>query len=258
MKIRSHSSSPELFNGIPQHVSIIMDGNGRWASKRRLPRIMGHQRGVEVLHEVIEYANQIGVKYLSAWAFSTANWNRPKEEVLGLMGLLKRTIQKDLVTFHKRNARLRIIGSRENLSDEILTLIDHAEETTKNNTGITIVIFFNYDGKFDIMQAVHRFYQDHPQQKNPPHERDLDPYLLTKAIPEPELVIRSGNLFRFSNYMIWQCAFSEFFFSDKLWPDFKADDLQRAIDHYRSTERKFGKISHMEPELGEKQVLASF
>lgn len=230
-----------------------MDGNGRWASKRGLPRLVGHQRGLDVLHDIIEYAHEAGIAYISAWAFSTANWNRPQEEISGLMKLLRRTIQKDLATFHKRNARLKIIGDRAGISPDLIELIEHAEASTKDNDAITVLILFNYDGRSDILQATNRFYQDEVQKQSsssaqeikliPPTPEQLANYLLTANIPEPDLVIRTSGLTRISNYMIWQCAFSEYYFSEKLWPDFKRDDFQRALDFYQGTERKFGHVN---------------
>lgn len=225
---------------LPKHVSIIMDGNGRWASKRARPRILGHQKGVDVLHDIIEHAHDCGITTLSAWAFSTSNWNRPADEVAGLMKLMRRTLQKDIDQFHKRNARLRIVGFREGLQKDLVGLIEHSERVTANNTAMDVIIFFNYDGQADIVQAVQRCIAEDIME---PTKQDINQRLLTGDMPDPDLLIRTSGIMRISNYMLWQTKFTEYFFSEKLWPDFTRADLDAALAYYTSVDRKFGFVN---------------
>lgn len=227
---------------MPTHVALIMDGNGRWAESRNQPRLFGHKKGVDALKKAIEFAVEHQIKYLSAWAFSTANWKRPQDEISGLMTILRHTLEKDLQEFHGQKIKLKVIGFLEDLDPNLRSLIQKAEETTKNNTALTLIIQFNYDGKRDLVTAM----------KSLIHEgtaaEDITDDLIAKEtlmgqFPDPDLVIRTSGVVRLSNYMLWQCAFSEFVFLKKNWPDFTADDFKQALEIYQGYERKFGDIS---------------
>lgn len=234
------------FNNLPQHVALIMDGNGRWAKRRGMPRLFGHQRGVETLKNIINYALEIGIPTLSAWAFSTANWKRPETEVSGLMTLLKKTLTKDLHSFHEKGIRLEVIGLREGVAADVLEKIDEAVELTRHNTKLNLAILFNYDGRSDILNAAKtlatKVKQGHldPEQLT---EELFSQHMLTSHLPDPDLLIRTSGLVRLSNFMMWQCIFTELVFFEKYWPDFTADDFKAALVQFQNCERKFGQIA---------------
>lgn len=229
----------------PEHIAIIMDGNGRWAKGQGLPRSAGHKKGVETLRQVVRTSGEIGVKYLTLFAFSSENWNRPAEEVGFLMGLLKTFVKRDLEKLHNENVRVSVIGGRENLQVDILKLLLEAEETTAQNTGLNLVIAFNYGARDEIVRATQTIAADVKSgllNADDVNEDCLSSYLDTKSIPDPELIIRSSGEQRLSNFLLWQAAYSEFVFVDELWPDFSKEVYLCAIDKYKSRERRFGGV----------------
>ena len=228
---------------VPAHVAIIMDGNGRWASARGLPRAMGHRKGVEAVREAVKTAAECGVSYLTLFAFSSEIWNRPESEVSDLMGLLKTFIRRDLAVLHKQNVRIRVIGDRTNLASDILPLLLEAEETTRENTGITLVIAFNYGSRDEIARTMRKLAGDvaagrlDPAQLTP--ER-ISASLDTADIPDPDLVIRTSGEERLSNFLLWQAAYAELMFVPEFWPDFSRETFRAALSRYAARERRFG------------------
>lgn len=233
---------------IPEHVTIIMDGNGRWAKLHGRERLFGHNSGVESVRECCEYAVEAGIRYLSLYAFSEENWNRPKEEVDGLMALMIRSIIGELETFRKNNIRFLVIGNREHLPADVLANIDMAQAETASNDGLTLVVMMSYSGKWDILQAARRYAdavaEAVRQGKEAPQldEASFVTYLATSGIPDPDLMIRTSGEQRISNYMLWQTAYTEFYFTDTLWPDFRKKDFDLALEAFRSRDRRYGKI----------------
>lgn len=227
----------------PRHVAIIMDGNGRWAKARGLPRALGHREGVEALRRAVEASRELGLTHLSVYAFSTENWNRPQTEIDALFDLLRVFVRRDLARLHKDGVRVRIIGSREGLSEDILALIDEAVETTKANTRLTLNIAFNYGGRSEIVAAVKdiaRAAQEGRLQTDQIDEAMISRMLWTSESPEPDLVIRTSGELRLSNFLLWSSAYAELMFMDLLWPDFTKESLEKAIDAYRRRDRRFG------------------
>ena len=238
--------SESVFVTVPEHVAIIMDGNGRWAKQRGLPRTMGHRKGVEAVRETVRAAGAAGIKYLTLFAFSSENWRRPEAEVSDLLGLLKAFIRRDLAELHRQNVRIKVIGDRHSLRSDILGLLLEAEETTKDNTALTLVIAFNYGSRDEIARAVVSLARD--VEAGCLRAQDITPALInarldTAGIPDPDLIIRTSGEERLSNFLLWQAAYSELYFSDKLWPDFDAAALDDAFADYASRERRFGKTS---------------
>jgi undecaprenyl diphosphate synthase len=231
---------------IPAHVAIIMDGNGRWAKKRGLPRTMGHRKGVEAVREAVRVAGDVGISYLTLFAFSSENWTRPETEVSDLMGLLKAFIRRDLAELHSENVRIRVIGSRENLRGDILPLLLEAEETTRANTGLTLVIAFNYGSRDEIARAARRLALKVQSGAIRPEDIDalaLDRELDTFGIPDPDLLIRTSGEERLSNFLLWQSAYTELLFVPEFWPDFSRDTFYAALANYSGRERRFGGIA---------------
>ncbi len=227
----------------PRHVAIIMDGNGRWAKARGLPRALGHKEGVEALRRAVEASRELGLTHLSVYAFSTENWNRPQTEIDALFDLLRVFVRRDLARLHKDGVRVRIVGSREGLSEDILALIDEAVETTKANTRLTLNIAFNYGGRSEIVAAVKdiaRAAQEGRLQADQIDEAMISRMLWTSESPEPDLVIRTSGELRLSNFLLWSGAYAELMFMDLLWPDFTKESLEKAIDAYRRRDRRFG------------------
>lgn len=229
---------------LPTHVTIIMDGNGRWANLHGKERIYGHYEGAESVRACCEYAVERGIKYLSLFAFSTENWNRPDAEVSSLMNLMMKSLIEEFDTFQQNNIILRVIGDRSNLSGELVECIADVESKTSSNTGMTLIIMLNYSGKWDIMQATQRYAED---VRNDAVDASLTPemyarYLSTAGIPDPDLMIRTSGEQRISNYMLWQCAYTEFYFTDVLWPDFRKKDFAAALKAYSERDRRYGKI----------------
>ncbi len=225
---------------VPGHIAIIMDGNGRWAKKRSMPRTYGHSVGAKRFKEIAEYCNKIGVKYLTVYAFSTENWKRPKEEVDAILDLL-RDYLKDATNFADKNVKLRFIGNREILPADIRELMEKGENNTKDADGMTACIALNYGGRDEMKNAVSRIIADgvKPQEVT---EELISSYLYTNGMPDPDLIIRPSGEYRLSNFLTWQSAYSEFYFDSVLWPDFTKKDLERAIDEYNGRNRRFGGI----------------
>lgn len=222
---------------------MIMDGNGRWAKKRFMPRIMGHKRGVETVRDTVKSCIDLGVEYLTLFAFSSENWRRPPDEVSFLMGLFKEALKREVVKLHESHIRLVIIGDRSRFDPLLLKEIHAAEKLTEHNTRLTLTIAANYGGRWDMMQAMHRLLQVHPEKAASFTEQDLAPFLSMPYAPEPDLFIRTGGEQRISNFLLWQLAYTELYFTDTLWPDFDRAELQRAIDSYQKRERRFGRTS---------------
>ncbi|MFE1598820.1 isoprenyl transferase [Methylobacterium sp. ID0610] len=232
--------------GIPAHVAIIMDGNGRWAARRGLPRAEGHRRGVEAVRRAVRAAIDLGVQYLTVYSFSSENWRRPAAEVADLMGLLKLFVRRDLADLHANGVRVRIIGERRGLADDIAALLREAEERTAQNTRLTLVVAFNYGGRQEIVRAVQALARAVQEGRLAPEAIDLAAVgtaLDTHDIPDPDLVIRTSGEQRVSNFLTWQTAYSEFVFIPDLWPDFDHAAFAAAVGEYRSRERRFGGLS---------------
>jgi undecaprenyl diphosphate synthase len=229
--------------GLPRHVGIIMDGNGRWASARSLPRFEGHRRGVEAVRRTVRAANDLGISYLSIYAFSAENWSRPPDEVSDLMGLLKRFIRNDLADLHKQNVRVRVIGSREELASDLSSLLDEAEDLTRDNSGLTLVIAFNYGGRQEIAEAAKQLAIRAMRGEIDPASIDpaaISASLYTAEFPDPDLIIRTSGEQRLSNFLMWQSAYAELVFLPIHWPDFDRTSLETALAQYGSRERRFG------------------
>lgn len=230
----------------PVHVAIIMDGNGRWAAARGLPRREGHRRGVEALRNIVKAAGELGIRYLTIYSFSAENWSRPADEIEDLMGLLKRFVRNDLADLHKNDVRVKIIGERMNLKPDIRALLDEAEELTKNNSGPTLVVAFNYGAQQEIAAAARTLAEQVSRGELAADQIDaakLASQLYTKDIPDPDLIIRTSGEERLSNFLLWQAAYAEFVFVPTLWPDFDKAALEAAVDEFRKRERRFGGLS---------------
>jgi undecaprenyl diphosphate synthase len=233
---------PEKRRAIPQHIAIIMDGNGRWARGRGQPRIFGHRAGTENIRAIVSEANQVGVRYLTLYAFSTENWSRPSLEVQGLMQILADYIDRETQNLHQQQVRLRHLGRLDGLSPRLRKKVQHAIELTAQNSGLTLAVAFNYGGRADIIDAVRRIVAQgvSPDQID---EDMLDANLSTAGMPHPDLVIRPSGEHRISNFLIWQAAYSEYWFTPVLWPDFRPEHLHQAISEYGQRERRFGGLS---------------
>ncbi len=230
---------------IPVHVSIIMDGNGRWARGRGLERVAGHYEGVESVRAVTEAAVEAGVRYLSLFAFSEENWARPQQEVESLMHLMFDTMASELETFLRNGIRFRVLGNRSRFSARMLARIEEMEAATASNERLTLVLFFSYSGKWDILQAARQLVRDyagHPEDIDNVSLEDFDKLLITSDIPDPDLIIRTSGEQRLSNYLLWQGAYSEFYFTDTLWPDFRRESFFEALDEYSKRDRRYGKV----------------
>ncbi|MBP1875653.1 Ditrans,polycis-undecaprenyl-diphosphate synthase ((2E,6E)-farnesyl-diphosphate specific) [Ensifer adhaerens] len=231
---------------VPEHVAIIMDGNGRWANARGLPRTMGHRKGVEAVRDAVKTAAEAGVRYLTLFAFSSENWNRPQAEVTDLMGLLKAFIRRDLADLHRENVRIRIIGERSNLRGDILPLLIEAEETTSGNTGITLVIAFNYGARDELTRAMRRLATEVAEGRLRPEDitqERIAASLDTAGIPDPDLILRTSGEERLSNFLLWQGAYSELLFVPELWPDFTRETFLSALEKFACRERRFGGLA---------------
>ena len=220
-----------------------MDGNGRWARQRMLPRVAGHQRGVESLRDMVKSCRDLGVEYLTVFAFSSENWRRPEEEVSFLMQLFIKMLEIEMKRMHENNMRLRIIGDRSRFDTALQKLIIEAEQLTAANTGLTLTIAANYGGRWDIMQATKSMLREHPVRSESFTEDDLEPYLSLHYAPEPDLFIRTGGEQRISNFLLWQLAYTELYFTDMLWPEFDRAAFEAAIKSYQQRERRFGRTS---------------
>ncbi|MEN8116307.1 MAG: isoprenyl transferase [Bacteroidota bacterium] len=233
-------------NNIPQHVAIIMDGNGRWAEKHGKARITGHEHGVESVRSAVEGAGEIGIKHLTLYAFSTENWERPKEEVDALMGLLIHAIEAETDSLMENNVRLSAIGNLGAMPEKVREKLEDCIDRLKLNTGLNLILALSYSGKWEIIEAVKKIAHDSVQGKIKPeniNNKLFDEYLSTAGIPDPELLIRTSGESRISNFLLWQIAYSELYFTEKLWPDFRKEDLFEATLDYQNRERRFGKTS---------------
>lgn len=225
---------------LPEHIAIIMDGNGRWAKRRALPRTAGHAAGSKTFKDIARYCNKIGLKYLTVYAFSTENWKRPKDEVDNIMKIFKEYLE-DTKNFKDENIRLQFIGDRSVLDPEIQQLMKQSEEDSKNATGLHLNIAINYGGRDEIVHAVRNIVESGVKAEDVTEEM-ISEKLYTAGQPDPDFIIRPSGEYRLSNYLIWQSAYAEYWFSDILWPDFKPKDLEKAIDEYNSRNRRFGGI----------------
>lgn len=227
---------------IPQHISIIMDGNGRWAKERGKERVFGHLNGVDSVRAVTEACVEHGVKYLSLYAFSEENWNRPESEVSYLMQLMQKAIGDEVETLMKNGVRFRVLGNRARLAPLLNESITALEEMTAGNERLTMIIFLSYSGKWDILQAAKRMAAEHPDDIDLMTMEDFSSYLVTDGIPDPDLIIRTSGEQRISNYLLWQGAYSEFYFTEVLWPDFRKDEFKKALESYAARDRRYGKV----------------
>ncbi len=234
---------------IPAHVAIIMDGNGRWAKRRGLPRTMGHAQGARVVEQILEDADHMGIRYLTVYAFSTENWTRPAAEVKALMNLLRSYMKTSLVKCAKNNVRVRVIGDKTALDEDLRESIDYLEQQTKDNTGIGFQIAINYGGRDELRRAVSRIAEDVKEGRLSPEdisEDTINGALDTGGIPDPDLLIRTCGEERISNFLLWQLAYSELYFTEKAWPDFDKAELEKAIDAYNHRERRFGGLTEVQ------------
>jgi undecaprenyl diphosphate synthase len=241
----SHASSTQEIpphDVVPRHVAIIMDGNGRWAKRQRLPRIAGHRRGVESVRSAVTACAERGVQYLTLFAFSSENWRRPAEEVQLLMQLFQMALSSEVEKLHRNGVRLKVVGDTQRFDPTIRRLIEQGERLTADNQRLTLTVAANYGGRWDILQAVNRFFREHPAAREI-QEEQLTPYLAMSYAPEPDLFIRTGGEQRVSNFLLWQLAYTELYFTETLWPDFDAAALDEAIGSFRNRERRFGRTS---------------
>lgn len=231
---------------LPKHIAVIMDGNGRWATERGLPRIAGHKEGIESVREIVKASSQIGVKFITLYAFSIENWNRPGAEVSGLMRLLEQYLRNEIDELHENNVRLMSIGKLSSLPKVVQKLLKFASEKTKNNTGLTLTLALSYSGRWDIVRAVQMIALDVRRGKISPEdisEETFSGYLQTHNVPPPDLMIRTSGEMRLSNFLLWEMAYSEIYITNKFWPDFRRNEYYDAITDYLQRERRFGKTS---------------
>lgn len=240
--MNNHAGSAAM----PRHVAIIMDGNGRWARARGLPRSAGHRKGVEALRRAVRAAGDMGIKYLTIFSFSSENWSRPPAEVSFLLDLMRHFVRQDVAELHRENVRILIIGERQGLAPDIVTLIAETEERTRANTGLTLVVAFNYGSRQEIAKAARDLALAVKEGRIDPESITpelLGSHLSTEGIPDPDLLIRTSGEQRLSNYLLWQCAYTEFVFVEEYWPDFSRETLQRAVAEYMTRERRFGGLT---------------
>ena len=242
------SMSEKPMNRVPVHVSMIMDGNGRWAKERGKERLYGHFEGVESVRACVEAAVETGVKYLSVYAFSEENWNRPQAEVDGLMELMVKAMAAEMERLNRNGVRFMVIGNRDRLSASLNEVIDSCMEMTSANDTLTLIVFLSYSGKWDILQAAKKLVQKALASEQGMEEvmsmnvDGFDSYLATAGIPDPDLIVRTSGENRLSNYLLWQGAYSEFYFTDTLWPDFRKDEFRLALDEFAKRDRRYGKV----------------
>ena len=240
--------STETITKVPVHISMIMDGNGRWAKERGKERVYGHFEGFESVRACVEAALEHGVKYLSVFAFSEENWNRPQEEVLALMGLMVKAMAAEMVSLNRNGVRFMVLGNRDRLSAELNAEIDSCMDMTSGNEALTLIVFLSYSGKWDILQAARKMALEmieHPERREELENMGVDGfdrYLVTAGIPDPDLIVRTSGESRISNYMLWQGAYSEFLFVDTLWPDFRKEEFRKALESYAKRDRRYGKV----------------
>jgi undecaprenyl diphosphate synthase len=242
MTLTSSTQDLPEASGMPTHVAIIMDGNGRWATRRFLPRVTGHAKGVEAVRGIVEACMQRGIAYLTLFAFSSENWRRPPEEVSLLMRLFMSALEREVGKMHANGIRLKVVGDLSRFDEALQKMIATAEVKTANNTGLTVTICANYGGRWDILQAMEKMVADKPGAAQF-SEADFAPYLSMAYAPEPDLFIRTGGEQRISNFLLWQLAYAELYFTETYWPDFDAAALDLAISSYQQRERRFGRTS---------------
>ena len=238
----------EEMANVPVHVSFIMDGNGRWAKERGKERVYGHFEGVESVRACVEASVEFGVKYMSIYAFSEENWNRPQEEVLALMGLMVKAMAAEMDSLDRNGVRFMVLGNRDRLDKELNDVIDSCMARTAHNDKLTLIVFLSYSGKWDILQAARKMALE--MMESPQKREELmgagvecfDRYLVTAGIPDPDLIVRTSGESRLSNYMLWQGAYSEFLFVDTLWPDFRKEEYRAALESYAKRDRRYGKV----------------
>ena len=240
--------SSETISRVPVHVSLIMDGNGRWAKERGKERVYGHFEGVESVRACVEAALETGVRYLSVFAFSEENWNRPQEEVTALMGLMVKAMAAEMAALDKNGVRFVVLGNRDRLGDELNADIDSCMGMTAHNDALTLIVFLSYSGKWDILQAAKKMAAEMAADPGRAEEimnmdvNGFDRYLVTAGIPDPDLIVRTSGESRISNYLLWQGAYSEFLFVDTLWPDFRKEEFRKALESYSKRDRRYGKV----------------
>ncbi|MBM3248155.1 MAG: isoprenyl transferase [Candidatus Omnitrophica bacterium] len=230
---------------LPQHIAIIMDGNGRWAKQRGLPRAAGHKAGIDNFKKIVKVANEIGIKYLTLFAFSTENWKRPRREISMLMGALERFLDRELAELNKNNIRLRVIGREDPIPKNIIEKLRNTQKLTKNNTGLTLNLALNYGGRTEIVDAAKKMTKSILMKKNDIeqiNEDNFSEFLYTADTPDPDLLIRTSGEMRISNFLLWQLSYAELYFTKKFWPDFHREDLLDAIKDFQSRQRRFGDI----------------
>ena len=248
MTVRTESSQPQskqLTQGsskVPIHVAIIMDGNGRWAQKRGLPRLAGHRMGVDCIHGVLDTLGQKGVKYVTLYAFSTENWNRPPDEVEGILELMLEALQEQTQTLHENNVQILHIGKADRLSPQLEQAVNHAQELTCGNTGVTLNFAFDYGGRDEILEAVKQVIRDQVTAEDI-DEAMFSKYLFTAHCPDPDLIIRTGGELRISNFLLWQSAYSEYYHTSTLWPDLDSAELERVLEAFSNRQRRFGRVT---------------
>lgn len=244
LKFDSSTRAVPDVGDVPRHIAIIMDGNGRWAKRRLLPRIAGHKQGVETVRDTVKACGEMGVDYLTLFAFSSENWRRPEDEVSFLMGLFIAALEREVEKLDRNGIRLRIVGRRDRFSSKVISLVEAAEQQTATNNGLTLTIAADYGGRWDVLNATQTLLRDRPELVGTAWtEEDLAPYFAMAYAPEPDLFIRTGGEQRISNFLLWQLAYTELYFTDQLWPDFDAAALQVAISSYQQRERRFGRTS---------------
>ena len=249
--MQGHSSQPQQpkprKEGIPQHVAFIMDGNGRWAEQRGLPRLAGHRVGVDNVQSVLEFLDARGVDYVTIYAFSTENWNRPEDEVRGIMDLLQFAMEEQTQSLHEKNVLVKHVGKADRLNPQLRQSVEYAQKLTANNTGITLNVAFDYGGRDEILEAVRQIIKD-----GVPYDQ-IDEvlftrYLYTADTPDPDLIVRTGGELRLSNFLLWQSAYSEYYHTPVLWPDLDAVELGKALDSYQQRQRRYGNVGTNAPD----------
>ncbi len=238
----SSQASKEVGSKVPGHVAFIMDGNGRWAKKRGLPRLVGHRMGVDCIHGVLKTLGDKGVKYVTLYAFSTENWNRPADEVEGILEIMYDALREQTQTLHENNVRILHIGKADRLSPELLDAVAHAQELTRENTGITLNVAFDYGGRDEILEAVKQVIRDRVPAEDIDEEL-FSKYLFTAHCPDPDLIIRTGGELRISNFLLWQSAYSEYYHTSTLWPDLDSAELEGVLEAFSNRQRRFGKVT---------------
>ena len=239
-----NNAAGEQAKCLPRHIAIILDGNGRWAKKRGLPRNAGHLAGAENFRKIATYCQEIGIEYLTVYAFSTENWKRPEDEVGGIMKLLDKYLREAISDMEKKHIRMKVFGDTSRLSPELQKLVAETDEITEHVQGFQANICLNYGGRAEIVRAAELYAKDVAEGKAEGEltEEKLAKYMYSADIPDPELIIRPGGEYRLSNFLLWQCAYSEFYYTDALWPDFTPDELDKAIEAFRSRDRRFGGV----------------